>query len=101
MADSETQAATERVRDRQSWIIGWFVCAVVSLLVLFRIVLDWHSRDSAQRVLACAFVAFLVLFPARLHSLRKKRSFISIGWVFTIAYVMLMLAMETFGHLNH
>ena len=97
MQDLETQAVLDRVQDRSSWAAGWLICGVVTLLVLVRIFFDWHTRDLTGKIHATGMIAFLILLPGRLIVQRRGRRPISAGWLFVIAYVLLMFGMQTFG----
>ncbi len=97
MQDPETQAALDRIHDRNSWSAAWILCGMVSLIMLIRVFFDWHARNLAGRLEAAGLIFLLILFPARLMALRKQRKPISPGWVFMIAYILLMMGVQTFG----
>ena len=96
MHDPETQAALERIRDRQSWSTGWILGGIASLAVFIHIFRDWHTRNSTAKFSAVALILVLILLPIRLAVLRTKQRPISNGWLLTMAYVLLMLSLLTF-----
>ena len=101
MHDLETQAALERIGERNQWIVGWVSCFASSFVGLFQIVLDWGRRTTMGKLTAILFLAFLVLVPLTVLIRRKKGKQVAAGWTFTLGYVLLMFALQAFGPAAH
>ena len=97
MQDLETQAALQRIQDRNQWSLGWFWCVPVSLFVLFRIVWEWHSWDSIGKAMAVVLIAILTLHPLVVMLARRKQRPLT-GQLFIATYIILLLAVLTFKH---
>jgi hypothetical protein len=97
MHDSETQAAVERIQQRNLWAVGWFLCVVVTLMTSMVLVLDWKSRGSLGKFSAISFLFYLLLWPAVLAYRRYRKAQISAAQVFIGTYVLLMLAVQALG----
>ena len=87
--------------DRGQWTVGWFSCAVSSLLALMLIVMDWQRRTTLGKFAAISFLLFLIVFPVTVVLRLRARKEVSPGWVFGLGYILLFLALHAFGPLAH
>jgi hypothetical protein len=96
MRDAETQAALDRIADRNFWTVGWLWCAVGTLAAGLEIVRGWSKWDFYGRLMAGCLIAFLIVFPVRLLVDRRKQKSTSVGFMMFGAYFLLVFAIETF-----
>jgi hypothetical protein len=101
MHDSDTQLALDRIGERNQWVLGWIICATVSMLAFAMIALDWAHRTRLGKFAAVSFIFFLLAYPAAIAIRRKMRRAVTPGWVLLSGYILLMLALQAFGPLAH
>jgi len=101
MSASDFNAELARSADRGQWTVGWFSCAVSSLLALVLIVMDWQRRTTLGKVAAVSFLLFLILVPVTVVLRLRARKEVSPGWIFGLGYLLLFLALHAFGPLAH
>jgi hypothetical protein len=100
MNDAETQAALERVNDRNLWSKGWFLCVVVTLFAVARIAVDWHLRGLAGKLTAGPTGSVSHgMADNRSYRVLKRRKRVSGGALFVGVYMLPVLAMQAFGPL--
>lgn len=97
MHDPDTQAALDRIGERNQWIVGWFLCGVTTLLAVFMIAEDWHHRALLGKIAAGTFLVFLVIVPVALVMRVRRGKPVTIAWVFSLIYIVLMMALQAFG----
>jgi hypothetical protein len=101
MHDSDTQLALDRIEERNQWVLGWIVCATVSILAFAMIALDWAHRTRMGKFAAVSFILFLVVYPTAIAIRRRMRKAVTPGWVLLSGYILLMLALQAFGPLTY
>ena len=101
MRDSDSQVALDRIEERNQWVLGWVVCATVSISAVAMIALDWARRTPMGKFAAVSFIFFLVVYPSAIAIRRRMRKAVTPGWVLLSGYILLMLALQAFGPLAH
>ena len=101
MQDPETRAGLERAGESNQWVVGWVSCGVTSFMALLLIALDWRQRALLGKVAAGSFVAILVIVPITVLARLKKGKPVTAGWVFSLGYILLFLALQAFGPAAH
>ena len=101
MNDSDTQGSVSRIEPRNQWMVGWVSCGVTSLLSVGLIVADWERRALVGKTAALAFILFLVVFPVTVLVRLRTGKPVTAGWVFSLGYILLLLALYAFGPLAH
>ena len=81
----------------QDWRFGWVMCVLGSTTALVRIAREWHRWDSSGRFVAACLTAVLLIVPVTLILRVANQKSISTGWLFGWAYMLLSLAVLTFG----
>lgn len=99
--DAETQQALTRITGKNSWTVAWAWCALSTLMTSEQIFEHWHTWDLRGRLWAVILAVFLLLFPARLIFLTKRRKPIPASWVLLMAYLLLNAAVFAFGVHSH
>lgn len=97
----DANPAFERVGEHNRWIVGWVSCGVGTSVAVFMIFLDWAQRALVGKVAAVSFLAFLFIFPVTVLVRLKKGKQVTPGWVFSLGYILLFLALQAFGPLAH
>ena len=101
MRNPELQASLERINDRNAWTVGWFLCAVVSVMAVVEMAADWHLRGSIGKLAGSSLILLLVVFPVVLIVRRRSGRPISNGWLLMMTYLFVMATIQAFGPLAH